>query len=130
MIDGERIKQETLKEKQYIKELVEMNFPMGFIEYMAQRPEEEIRKVLEFPDNPTDEDVEEIAPVWSEGRFRKFQWQLEIRRMQYVTAILQYKEAGLTRKQIEDKLKPSVAKDPIVTEGRLMDWIQEYMEKK
>ena len=119
MIDGERIKEETLKEKQYIKELVEMNFPMGFIEYMTQRPEEEIRKVLEFPDNPTDEDVEEIAPVWSEGRFRK-----------YVTAILQYKEAGLTRKQIEDKLKPSVAKDPIVTEGRLMDWIQEYMEKK
>ena len=50
--------------------------------------------------------------------------------MQYVTAILQYKEAGLTQKQIEDKLKPSVAKDPIVTEGRLMDWIQEYMEKK
>ena len=107
-----------------------MNFPMGFLEYMTQRPEEEIRKVLEFPDNPTDEDVEEIAPVWCEGRFRKFQWQLEIRRMQYVTAILQYKEAGLTQKQIEDKLKPSVAKDPIVTEGRLMDWIQEYMEKK
>ena len=130
MIDGERIKEETLKEKQYIKELVEMNFPMGFLEYMTQRPEEERRKVLEFPDNPTDEDVEEIAPVWSEGRFRKFQWQLEIRRMQYVTAILQYKEVGLTRKQIEDKLKPSVAKDPIVTEGRLMDWIQEYMEKK
>lgn len=42
MIDGERIKEETLKEKQYIKELVEMNFPMGFLEYMTQRPEEEM----------------------------------------------------------------------------------------
>ena len=53
MIDGERIKEETLKEKQYIKELVEMNFPMGFLEYMTQRPEEEdtLRRGCELKSN-------------------------------------------------------------------------------
>ena len=109
------IKNDVIEEKRLINGMIKDNVPMSRIKEVTERSKREIKAILAFPDNPSQNELYAIQAVWREGAIRKY--------------LKEIKE-GHSWKEIFEMLKLRISVDPVVAECDLISWIIDCREKE
>ena len=124
------IKNDVIEEKRLINGMIKDNVPMSRIKEVTERSKREIKAILAFPDNPSQNELYAIQAVWREGAIRKNLKEIKERETEYKADIENYRKEGHSWKEIFEMLKLRISVDPVVAECDLISWIIDCREKE